>query len=464
MIKINVPALGNIDYISLFLGRACRKIYMEGWAVDVVSKTIASKVLVEIGNIRKEAEYGLPRYDVSYYYNCFEYNNSGFRCELDVSSLKDDEYELFIKIVNSKRDGYYEMKINVVIDNSSFLVNLSYFINLLKFKYYSIFRFAKGFFKKPLFIFSLLKNFVLFLINKLLHKNLILINLEEHIGDIVACEPVSRLLKESFEKTPIIWVTSYRYKELVAFNPNINSVICVTCLFEWILIKKFILTFLKDIKIFDLHVHGKECTAFRVKLDNPNLYRITIENYYSYGSLLEVFMMAAGLKPIDLCPIFYFSPKIKQIVRVNKEYIVVHTSSNEICRHWTRENWIRTFDFLIDKGFFVIEIGLESKFDYERDGYINLCGKHSLQQLAYLIKKSFLFIGIDSAFAHIANALNVPGIILLGYYRAFRKYIPYSGKYKKGENAIIIQYDEYLKNLPFETVRNAIEKIIGREK
>ena len=39
---------------------------------------------------------------------------------------------------------------------------------------------------------------------------------------------------------------------------------------------------------------------------------------------------------------------------------------------------------------------------------------------SYVIKHANLFIGIDSAFAHFANATNTSAVIFLGYYRLFK--------------------------------------------
>jgi len=50
-----------------------------------------------------------------------------------------------------------------------------------------------------------------------------------------------------------------------------------------------------------------------------------------------------------------------------------------------------------------------------------------LREIAYVIKKSSVLIGIDSAFAHFANAMSVPFVAILGKFYNFEKYMPYSG-------------------------------------
>jgi len=58
----------------------------------------------------------------------------------------------------------------------------------------------------------------------------IVIGLIEHIGDIVACEPVARYLKLNHPKDHISWVVRREFRELVDTNPYIDETITVDCL------------------------------------------------------------------------------------------------------------------------------------------------------------------------------------------------------------------------------------------
>ncbi|MCP6657752.1 hypothetical protein NL521_27855, partial [Klebsiella pneumoniae] len=87
----------------------------------------------------------------------------------------------------------------------------------------------------------------------------------------------------------------------------------------------------------------------------------------------------------------------------------------------------------------VIEVGLQSDLGRSQsEHYIDLCGKLSLLETAEVIRGSKLFVGIDSGPAHIANAVGTYGIILLGQYRAFNCYQPYSGAFADGSMASVI--------------------------
>ena len=51
--------------------------------------------------------------------------------------------------------------------------------------------------------------------------------------------------------------------------------------------------------------------------------------------------------------------------------------------------------------------------------YLNLSNKLSILSTAEVIKRSSIFIGLDSGPSHIANAVGTKGIILMGDYYHF---------------------------------------------
>jgi len=59
-----------------------------------------------------------------------------------------------------------------------------------------LFKWSKGFIKNKKLSYSLIVNITFLL--KLKRKNIIFIHLQEHIGDIVACELVSRYAKNKY--------------------------------------------------------------------------------------------------------------------------------------------------------------------------------------------------------------------------------------------------------------------------
>src|ERR1035437_8445549 len=210
-------------------------------------------------------------------------------------------------------------------------------------------------------------------------------------------------------------------------------------------------------KIVDLHINNRECTVFWKKLKNGNDDNINLNNYYNLGSILEVFSFIGGLGKITDGPIFHFKSNLNLKRNLPDTNIVIHCNSNEEIRNWDQKKWNKLAVMLINLGYDISEVGFINNINIDNNHYHNFCSKKTLQEIAFLIKNSILFIGIDSAFAHMANAVNTPGIILLGHYKNFKKYMPFTGKYCKPNFATIIQFDGQVKDIPINLVyENAI--------
>ena len=62
-------------------------------------------------------------------------------------------------------------------------------------------------------------------------------------------------------------------------------------------------------------------------------------------------------------------------------------------------------------------------------------------------------MGVESGFAHFANALTKEALIFIGRHKNFQRYMPYSGKYLNERDAHIVYFDEELKQMPFDFIR-----------
>lgn len=270
---------------------------------------------------------------------------------------------------------------------------------------------------------------------------LIGVALLEHLGDIVASEPLIRQLRQKHPDAFIIWFLGSAYCELAENNPNCNMTVPLSDLSEWIVIRH---SRLLDHSI-DLHLPGRICTNCNVVLKtisgNPN---INSRNYYAFGNLLAVMAQNAGLPIIDNGPTLYIplsaSGKIDKLA-LPARFICIHCSSNEPERDWEMGKWRDLVCILAETHkIHVVEIGLKSALpNLGIPLFSSHCGKLSILETADLIRRATIFVGIDSGPAHLANAVGTFGIILLGKYREFSNYMPYSGAYQDGSNAKIIQ-------------------------
>ncbi|HUI30862.1 MAG TPA: glycoside hydrolase family 99-like domain-containing protein [Candidatus Acidoferrales bacterium] len=271
-------------------------------------------------------------------------------------------------------------------------------------------------------------------------KKTIGIGLVEHMGDIVACEPVSRYLRGEFPEAHIVWVVRKEYRELIDTNPNIDETLVVGCLTEWILLSK---TGVFD-EIFDLHINKRVCPTCMVPLEKTRGELDVAElTYFNYGSLLQAFSIGAGLPALDDPPKVYIPDAV--VSRVDQlnlpaDCVVVHTLTNESVKDWQEAKWIQLASEITHSfGLAVVEVGIKPTLaNGGLKSYINLCGKLSILETAEVIRRSTIFIGVDSGPAHLANAVGTFGIILLGKYKVYETYNPFSGDYGSGINSHLV--------------------------
>jgi heptosyltransferase-3 len=184
-------------------------------------------------------------------------------------------------------------------------------------------------------------------------------------------------------------------------------------------------------------------------LINPGINEFT---YLDYGALLPVFSMAAGMKPLDGQPKFHLT-KEKFSFALPGRYAVLHCKSAEKEKDWEYEKWKEIAVRLIAAGFCVVEIGLEGIIRLSDDRFLDMTKEHDIQKIASIIKNASFYMGIDSAFAHLANCFEIPALILLGKYKNFHKYLPYTGFYADHrEEMLIYSMNGTVKNLSVEAV------------
>ena len=291
---------------------------------------------------------------------------------------------------------------------------------------------------------------VLFQLYKLKkNRDKIIVVLTEHLGDIIACSPVAEYLF-NLKSGDVLWVINKKYKIVLENNPYIQNTILVNNLGGWVFLNKCI-NFLKidKLKIYNLHFNGRECEKSR--FININLSDgakiVNFKNYYKYGTILESFCRIADLPVIDFAPVLYFD--INDKLNKNFKYVVIHTSSNDKNRNWHPQGWADLCHYIIEfTDYTIIEVGLTKSIKLE-ERYHDFTGYKELEKIASLINNSNLFIGVDSGFAHIANAYLKHSLIILGRYNDFDNYMPYNGFFKKNEKSMIFRFNECLSVLDF---------------
>lgn len=267
----------------------------------------------------------------------------------------------------------------------------------------------------------------------------VIIGLMEHIGDIVACEPVSRYVRQKYPNAHIAWAVSGRYRELIDSNPHVNETVVLACLTDWVRLTKHE----SWDEVIDLHVNHRVCECCRVPLvkttGNPF---VNAWEWLDHGGLLEAFSQGAGLPKLSAQPQLYVSDDARAAVDglgLPQSFCVVHRDSNDPNKDWSAENWAKLVAWITDElKLAVVEVGAtKGPASSPLDGrVVNLINRLPILQTAEVIRRARFFVGVDSGPAHLANAMRIPGVILIGRIGMFRKYTPFTGFYASGDAAV----------------------------
>ena len=265
--------------------------------------------------------------------------------------------------------------------------------------------------------------------------------LTRSLGDIVACEPIARYLKRIAPTAKIHWVVLKQFSEVLAANPFINEIIPVNTMAEGKDIASTQATSDKSCIIVDCHFDWTSDPIANRIFANPINPMINIHTYYSIGSLLATFSAAAGLPMLDDAPIFHVSQNILLPFTIPANTFIFHCCSTEPCRDWNSVKWNQLAEQLSRTGSTIVEIGTKRILE-KMPNVIDFTGHKSIQQIALIIKHASVFVGVDSVFAHIANAVQTRSVILLGKYRNFNTYFPYSGEFSHSSSFRILRAPE----------------------
>jgi heptosyltransferase-3 len=299
------------------------------------------------------------------------------------------------------------------------------------------------------------------------NRPLVAIILSEQMGDIIACEPVAREVRRRHPTAHILWVVRKPFVDLVKYNPTLDGFLIEKCPSERV---KLLESGIYD-KVYNMHISHRKCKYCPEDPVNPTADQInlTFDNYLNYGDLLYTFSKAAGLPALTDDPKMYIPDHIRVAVQsrqLPRRAIVVHCQSSHILKDWPISNWNKLAQWLLETyPYPVIEVGQVPTITLTNPRFLSLCGQLSLLETAEVIRTAHLFIGIDSGPAHMANAMHTDGIILLGKLFDFVDYLPYSGRYKRGEGVTILNdYGHPCADLPYTWVQEATRQRLGQPK
>ena len=302
-------------------------------------------------------------------------------------------------------------------------------------------------------------------------NNIMVIKLSA-IGDVIHALPVSYAIKETFPDSKLTWVVEPPAYDLLKNNPYIDRLI----LFEK---KKFksLGGFLKNIPSFssvikevkydavlDLQGLGKSAAIAYLsnaplKLGCPNMRELS--NWISKpvcganqdGHIVERYLdvaRALGCKvnkvvfPIEITEAeAELTTRIAEHagMKLQNPYVILAVGANWANKRWPTTHYARLVDWLYGQQVIPVVIGggvVDARLVAEITAKaeippIDLVGKTTLKQLAYLIKHAKALVGGDTGPMHLAAGLGKSVVALMGPTDTNR-----NGPYGQPQNAIEI--------------------------
>ena len=305
--------------------------------------------------------------------------------------------------------------------------------------------------------------------------NILIVKLSA-IGDVIHALPVSYALRQKYPTAHITWVVEPTAYEIVKHNPCVDEVI----LFQKKAFKTF-KGFKQNFKPFYKLLHrrkydisidlqglfksmavvltanAKKKIGYVDMREGSNLISKTIKGPHFNGHIVDryldtvkylgcdtdniIFPLKNTVEEIDYVNNLLMDNKIND----NTPFIVFAVGTNWVNKCWSTKDFAILSDLLSKHKIKTVLIGfgkndeqkaLEISRQNTSNNIVNLVGKTSLMQTAALIKKAKAVIGGDTGNLHLAAALNIPAIMLMGPTDPNR-----NGPYKQMHNVILAGHD-----------------------
>jgi len=287
----------------------------------------------------------------------------------------------------------------------------------------------------------------------------ILITRLSAIGDVIHALPAVYAVRQKHPDAQIDWLVEDKAYPLVSLNPYIDNVIILPRK-EWKklhreegffkAIKSFAAFFKKmrkkEYDIFlDLHglfksafagflikadvrigpADGRELSTFlyqaKIEIPNKKMHQVERALHLASSVGVETEEINYGLViPDDLknnIDIVFNTYRIP----AKKKLVVINPFTTWESKNWYLSRYFELAEKLIEEGYYIIFTGSKSdrekieKFEaINNDNYVNLAGKTSLKELAAVYKRADLYIGGDTGPTHLAAALGLKVISLMG--------------------------------------------------
>lgn len=304
--------------------------------------------------------------------------------------------------------------------------------------------------------------------------NILIVKLSA-IGDVIHALPIPYVLKQKYPNAHITWVVEPTAYELVKHNPYVDEVI----VFHKKSFKSFkgfrenYRPFAKllqkrkyDISIDLQGLFKSAAVVFTAKAkykigyvdmrEGSNLISKRIIGEHNKGHIVDRYLDTVKYLGCDtenvMFPlknteeeINFVDNFLNEVNILNQDFIIFAVGTNWVNKCWSVENFAKLSNELAQHKLKVVLIGF-GKNDEQKaqdiiklaksDNIVNLVGKTTLMQTARIIKLSKAVIGGDTGNLHLAAALQIPAIMLMGPTDPNR-----NGPYRQQGNVILAGHE-----------------------
>lgn len=292
----------------------------------------------------------------------------------------------------------------------------------------------------------------------------ILLSRVGRMGDVVAAEPIARYLKRAYPDHSLVWCVAPAFLPLVEAHPDVQMALPVRCICEP---RRLAASGVFD-RFFDTHPAYEPWGRCRHCAGEPAAGQIDLSNYPRFGNYLEIFLHVAGLPSFsEPSRVHIGEPARRKVDSLDlpEHYIAVSCASTEEARCWHGEAWHELGRILLSsQPARIVEIGLRPTLAARLRGVVDLAGRVGPLESAEVIRRARLFVGVDSGPAHLAGAVETPGVVLIGNHRnhpreLFESYCMFNGRYADEAWATLLRKSRLSDLAPSEVARAVLDRL-----
>ena len=217
----------------------------------------------------------------------------------------------------------------------------------------------------------------------------ILIGIRWRLGDEIMALPIYEALAKQYPGSQIsIWCN---YPDLLIDNPCIHEINPPKPVFDW-----FIDLRSAPRQAYRLQ-HYAELAHIDLPLEQP---RLCYNDWNSQG------------RKYGTDPARNERPGLSPVFSLRSRTVVLAPGASWSTKRWPLENWKTVASALVERGYDVVELGVEGDPDIGVGQ--SLLGKTTIRQAACILHSADLLIACDSGLMHLALAAGTPVLALFG--------------------------------------------------